>query len=85
MNEDLLPSSELPPHFLWGYRVALQYVGYSSLSAIEGGLRTTGKGVGGHEREEYEQAYLEGNKAGKEVEAAVKRYKSHRHTFTEEI
>ena len=54
----------------------------------KGGLWTTGKkGVDGHEREvrEYQQAYLEGNKAGKEVEAAVKRYKSHRHTFTEEI
>ena len=34
---------------------------------------------------EYETAYLEENKAGKEVEAAVKRYKSHRRVFTEEI
>ena len=34
---------------------------------------------------EYEQAYTEGNKAGKEVEAAVKRYKSHRRVFSEAI
>ena len=34
---------------------------------------------------EYEQAYIEGNKAGKEVEAAVKQYKSHRRVFTENI
>ena len=30
---------------------------------------------------EYERAYLEGKKAGKEVEAAVKVYKSHRRVF----
>ena len=34
---------------------------------------------------EYEKAYLEGKKAGKEVEAAVKVYKSHRRVFSENI
>ena len=34
---------------------------------------------------EYERAYLEGNKAGKEVEAAVKQYKSHRRVFSETL
>ena len=34
---------------------------------------------------EYELAYVEGNKAGKEVEAAVKLYKSHRRVFSENI
>ena len=34
---------------------------------------------------EYERAYLEGNKAGKEVEAAVKQYKSHRRIFSETL
>ena len=34
---------------------------------------------------EYEQAYIEGKKTGKEVEAAVQRYKSHRRVFTENI
>lgn len=32
---------------------------------------------------EYERAYLEGKKAGKELEAAVKLYKSHRRIFFE--
>ena len=32
---------------------------------------------------EYEKAYLEGKKAGKELEAAVKVYKSHRRIFFE--
>jgi hypothetical protein len=34
---------------------------------------------------EYERAYVEGNKAGKEVEAAVKQYKSHRRVFSETL
>ena len=34
---------------------------------------------------EYERAYLEGHKAGKEVEAAVKLYKSHCRVFSEAI
>lgn len=34
---------------------------------------------------EYERAYLEGKKAGKEVKAAVKLCKSHRRVFTENL
>lgn len=34
---------------------------------------------------DYEAAYLEGNKAGKKVENAVKKYKSHRRVFNEDI
>ena len=34
---------------------------------------------------EYERAYLEGKKAGKELEAAVKLYKSHRRIFFEQV
>ena len=34
---------------------------------------------------EYERAYLEGKKAGKEVESAVKLYKSHRRVLLEDI
>lgn len=34
---------------------------------------------------EHERAYLEGKKAGKELEAAVKVYKSHRRIFLENI
>ena len=34
---------------------------------------------------DYEKAYLEGLKAGKEVEEAVKKYKSHRRIFSEVI
>ena len=34
---------------------------------------------------DYEAAYVEGNKAGKEVENAVKKYKSHRRIFSEDI
>ena len=34
---------------------------------------------------EYERAYLEGNKAGKEVEVAVKQYKPHRRVFSETL
>ena len=34
---------------------------------------------------EYERAYLEGKKAGKELEAAVKVYKSHRRVFFESL
>ena len=34
---------------------------------------------------DYERAYLEGLKAGKEVEEAVKKYKSHRRGFSEVI
>ena len=34
---------------------------------------------------EYERAYLEGKKAGKEVESAVKLYKSHRRVLSEDI
>ena len=34
---------------------------------------------------DYEKAYCEGNKAGKAVEDAVKKYKSHRRVFTEEL
>lgn len=34
---------------------------------------------------DYERAYVEGNTAGKEVEAAVKLYKSHRRVFSEDI
>ena len=32
---------------------------------------------------DYERAYIEGKKAGKEVESAVKVYKSHRRVFFE--
>lgn len=32
---------------------------------------------------DYEAAYMKGNKAGKEVENAVKKYKSHRRVFSE--
>jgi hypothetical protein len=34
---------------------------------------------------EYEKAYVEGKKAGKEVEAAVKVYKSRRRVFSENV
>ena len=34
---------------------------------------------------EYEKAYLEGKKAGKEVEIAIKQYKSHRHVLSEDL
>ena len=34
---------------------------------------------------DYEKAYREGNKAGKAVEDAVKKYKSHRRVFSEQI
>ena len=34
---------------------------------------------------EYEQAYLEGKKAGREIETAVKQYKSHCRVFTESV
>ena len=34
---------------------------------------------------DYENAYLEGHKAGKEVENAVKKYKSHRRVFSENV
>ena len=34
---------------------------------------------------EYEKAYREGKQAGKEVEVAVKLYKSHRRVFSEQV
>ena len=34
---------------------------------------------------EYEKAYLEGKKAGKEVEIAIKQYKSHRRVLSEDL
>ena len=34
--------------------------------------------------QDYETAYLEGKKAGKELEKAIKVYKSHRRIFNEE-
>ena len=34
---------------------------------------------------DYEKAYLEGHNAGKEVEKAVKKYKSYRSTFCEAV
>ena len=34
---------------------------------------------------DYERAYTDGNKAGKAVENAVKKYKSHRRVFTESL